>query len=145
MTLRHGRHFRAFLVMVLGLVVIAGCSGTGTEGSTTEPTNTSATAATGDTEPTATTEGEMEPVTISYLASQNWVLDSETALAEQFEAETGIHVDFQIIPADQYFSVLQTKLEAGGEGIDIFGGQSGKTDIALQLGVKDNAVPLSDE
>jgi raffinose/stachyose/melibiose transport system substrate-binding protein len=132
--------------MVLGLVVIAGCGDGGTEGSTTEATDTTeATASTEDTEPTATTEGEMEAVTITYLASQNWVLDSETALAEQFEAETGIHVDFQIIPSDQYFSVLQTKLEAGGEGIDIFGGQSGKTDIALQLGVEDNAVPLTDE
>ena len=84
-------------------------------------------------------------MTITYLASQNWVLDSERELAEKFEAETGIHVDYQIIPADQYFSVLQTKLEAGGEGIDIFGGQSGKTDIQLQLGVEENAVPVTDE
>jgi raffinose/stachyose/melibiose transport system substrate-binding protein len=91
------------------------------------------------------TKETMEPVTITYLASQNWVLDTEMELAEQFEAETGIHVDFQIIPADQYFNVLQTKLEAGGEGIDIFGGQSGKTDIELQLNVKENAVPLTDE
>ena len=34
-------------------------------------------------------------------------------LAEQFEAETGIAVDYQIIPADQYFNVLKTKLNAG--------------------------------
>jgi raffinose/stachyose/melibiose transport system substrate-binding protein len=87
----------------------------------------------------------MAPATIAYLASQNWVLDTERELAERFEAETGIHVDFQIIPSDQYFSVLQTKLEAGGEGIDIFGGQSGKTDIELQLNVEQNAVPLTDE
>ena len=65
----------------------------------------------------------------------------EDSWPEQFEAETGIHVDYQIIPADQYFSVLQTKLEAGGEGIDIFGGQSGKSDIELQLDVEKNAVP----
>jgi len=92
-----------------------------------------------------TTATDVEPVTITYLASQNWVLESERELAAQFEAETGIHVDYQIIPADQYFSVLQTKLESGGEGIDIFGGQSGKTDIQLQLGVEENAVPLTDE
>jgi len=90
-------------------------------------------------------EPDMEPVTITYLASQNWVLDSEQELAEMFEAETGITVDYQIIPADQYFTVLQTKLEAGGDGIDIFGGQSGKTDIQLQLGVEENAVPLTDQ
>jgi raffinose/stachyose/melibiose transport system substrate-binding protein len=91
------------------------------------------------------TATDVEPVTITYLASQNWVLDSERELAAQFEAETGIHVDYQIIPADQYFSVLQTKLESGGEGIDIFGGQSGTTDIQLQLGVEENAVALTDE
>ena len=34
--------------------------------------------------PTASTD--VEPVTITYLASQNWVLDSERELAEQFEA-----------------------------------------------------------
>ena len=76
-----------------------------------------------------TTATDVEAVTITYLASQNWVLESERELAAQFEAETGIHVDYQIVPADQYFSVLQTKLESGGEGIDIFGGQSGTTDI----------------
>jgi raffinose/stachyose/melibiose transport system substrate-binding protein len=91
------------------------------------------------------TATDVEPVTITYLASQNWVLDSERELAAQFETETGIHVDYQIIPADQYFSVLQTKLESGGEGIDIFGGQSGTTDIQLQLGVEENAVALTDE
>jgi raffinose/stachyose/melibiose transport system substrate-binding protein len=130
--------------MTLGLALIAGCGGSdASEGSTTEATEPAET--TEATAPTETTQGELEPVTISYLASQNWVLDSEQELAEQFEAETGIHVDFQIIPSDQYFSVLQTKLEAGGEGIDIFGGQSGKTDIELQLGVEENAVPLTDE
>jgi raffinose/stachyose/melibiose transport system substrate-binding protein len=130
--------------MTLGLALIAGCGGSdASEGSTTEATEPTET--TEATAPTETTQVELEPVTISYLASQNWVLDSEQELAEQFEAETGIHVDFQIIPSDQYFSVLQTKLEAGGEGIDIFGGQSGKTDIELQLGVEENAVPLTDE
>jgi raffinose/stachyose/melibiose transport system substrate-binding protein len=44
-------------------------------------------------------------------------------LAKKFEAETGVYVDFQIIPSDQYFNVLQTKLETGGEGVDVFGGQ----------------------
>jgi len=83
--------------------------------------------------------------TLTYIASQNWVLDSEIELAKKFEAETGVHVDFQIIPSDQYFNVLETKLEAGGEGIDIFGGQSGKTDIKLQLNVEKNAVPLTNE
>ena len=89
MMLRNGRHIRAFLIMTLGLALIAGCGGSdASEGSTTEATEPAET--TEATAPTETTQGELEPVTISYLASQNWVLDSEQELAEQFEAETGI-------------------------------------------------------
>lgn len=108
-----------------------------------QPTAVPTTEATEATE-VATTEPS-EPITLTYIASQDWIKDSEMQLAEMFEAETGIHIDFQIIPSDQYFNVLQTKLDAGGEGIDIFGGQSGKTDISLQLNVVENAVPLTDE
>lgn len=141
---RQGRRLRAFTILVLGLALVAAACGDGGSGATTTEA-TESTETTEASEATSTTQGEMEPVTITYLASQNWVLDSERELAEQFEAETGIHIDFQIIPSDQYFSVLQTKLQAGGEGVDIFGGQSGKTDIQLQLGVEENAVPLTDE
>lgn len=143
MMIRFGIRWRTAVALVLGLMLMAACSPGADEPAVTTTAGDSGAATT--SQPSATTEAEMEPVTITYLASQNWVLDSERALAEQFEAETGIHVDYQIIPADQYFSVLQTKLEAGGEGIDIFGGQSGKTDIQLQLGVEENAVPLTDE
>jgi raffinose/stachyose/melibiose transport system substrate-binding protein len=144
MMYRRGRRLRVFTILVLGLALVAAACGDGGSGGTTTE-GTEAAETTEASEQTSTTQGEVEPVTITYLASQNWVLDSERELAEQFEAETGIHVDFQIIPSDQYFSVLQTKLEAGGEGVDIFGGQSGKTDIQLQLGVEENAVPLTDE
>jgi raffinose/stachyose/melibiose transport system substrate-binding protein len=65
-------------------------------------------------------------------------------LGEQFEAQTGIHVDYQIIPADQYFTVLKTRLNSG-EGPDIFGGQSGVSDLVLQYDVETNAVDLSNE
>ncbi|MDW7754543.1 MAG: extracellular solute-binding protein [Brevefilum sp.] len=85
-----------------------------------------------------------EPITLTFLASQDWIKDAELELAQKFEDETGIHIDYQIVPADQYFNVLTTKLNAG-EGPDIFGGQSGKSDIKLQLNVEVNAVPLTDE
>ncbi|MHC1783519.1 MAG: ABC transporter substrate-binding protein [Anaerolineaceae bacterium] len=83
--------------------------------------------------------------TLTYIASQDWIKDPELELAKKFEEETGVKVEYQIIPSDQYFNVLETKLEAGGEGIDIFGGQSGKSDIKLQLNVEKNAVPLTDQ
>jgi len=85
-----------------------------------------------------------DKVTLTYLASQGWVLDSEQALGQKFEEQTGIHIDYQIIPADQYFNVLKTKLNSG-EGPDLFGGQSGVTDLTVQYDVEKNAVDLSDE
>lgn len=85
-----------------------------------------------------------EKVTLSYMASQGWVKDAELELAKKFEEQTGIHVDYQIIPADQYFTLLKTKLNSG-EATDIFGGQSGKTDLKVQYDVEKNAVDLSGE
>lgn len=85
-----------------------------------------------------------ENVTLTYIASQGWIFDSEQALGQKFEEETGIHIDYQIIPADQYFALLKTKLNSG-EGPDIFGGQSGVTDLKVQYDVEKNAVDLSGE
>jgi raffinose/stachyose/melibiose transport system substrate-binding protein len=85
-----------------------------------------------------------QDVTITYLASQDWIKQSEMDLGAQFEEETGIHVDYQIIPSDQYFNVLQTKLNTG-EAPDIFGGQSGQTDLAINYDIENNGVDLSDE
>jgi raffinose/stachyose/melibiose transport system substrate-binding protein len=85
-----------------------------------------------------------ESVTVTYMASQGWISDAEMALGAQFEEETGIHIDYQIVPSDQYFAVLQTRLNTG-EGTDIFGGQSGVTDLIVNYNVEVNAVDLSDE
>ncbi|GBF73798.1 hypothetical protein PA598K_02119 [Paenibacillus sp. 598K] len=83
-------------------------------------------------------------ITLTYMASQGWIKDSEMELAKTFEAETGIKIDYQIVPADQYFNVLKTKLNAG-EGPDIFGGQSGYSEITMNYNVEKNAVDLSDQ
>ena len=85
-----------------------------------------------------------EPVTLTYMASQGWVPDAEIELGARFEEETGIHVDYQIVPADQYFTVLQTRLNTG-EATDIFGGQSGVTDLIINYNVEANAVDLTDQ
>ncbi|MBB6733258.1 extracellular solute-binding protein [Cohnella zeiphila] len=88
--------------------------------------------------------GGKKDVTLTYIASQGWIKDAEMQLAKKFEEETGIHIDYQIIPADQYFNVLKTKLNAG-EGPDLFGGQSGKSEISLNYNVEKNAVDLTDQ
>ena len=157
--------YRSFLIssiMAFAIIIAAGCTST-TETPTVKapaptvapteapvptvaPTEAPVPTAVPTEEVQATDAPAFEPgTTITYIASQDWIKDPEMELAKKFEAETGVHVEFQIIPSDQYFNVLQTKLEAGGEGIDIFGGQSGKTDIKLQLNVEKNAVPLTDE
>lgn len=83
-------------------------------------------------------------MTIEVLASQDWIKSSEQVLAGRFEEQTGIHLDFQIIPSAQYFDVLKTKLNSG-QGIDLFLGQAGKSDMKLQYDAADNAVDLSGE
>jgi raffinose/stachyose/melibiose transport system substrate-binding protein len=140
------RNLLITLIVILSIVA-TGCSSATEAPAVVPPTAEQATEAPAVTEEAPATQAPaFEPgTTITYIASQDWVRDTEQELAKQFEAETGVHIDFQIIPSDQYFNVLETKLEAGGEGIDIFGGQSGKTDIKLQLNVEKNAVPLTDQ
>ena len=85
-----------------------------------------------------------QDVTLTYLTSQGWASDQFLALTEKFKEETGIAIDTQIVPADQYYTVLRTKLNSG-EGPDIFGGQSGVTSLVVDLNVEKNAVDLSNE
>lgn len=88
--------------------------------------------------------GSPSKITLTVLESVGWVHPPEMDLAKQFEAKTGIHIDYQIIPAANYFQVLNTKLNSG-QGPDIFGGQSGVSDLAVQYNVTQNAVDLSNQ
>lgn len=128
------------LVMVLSL---AACASTPAEKPAENPTENP-----GENPTEKPAEGETEKpydgTTLTYMASQDWIMDAEYDLAEMFEEETGIHVDFQIVPADQYTALLQTKLNSG-ECTDLFGNQSGRFDIVSQLDITKNAVPLSGE
>ncbi len=81
--------------------------------------------------------------TITVMASQDWVEDAEQELGKKFEEETGIHVDYQIVPADQYQDLLLTRLNSG-EGPDIWGAQSGFA-LSTTYNVTENAVDLSNE
>ena len=74
-----------------------------------------------------------EKVTLSFMASQDWVQDAELDLARQFDEKTGIGVNYQIFPSSQYNNLLMTKLNTG-ECPDIFAAQSGKFDIKSQAG-----------
>ena len=80
-----------------------------------------------------------EKVTLSFMASQDWVQDAELDLARQFDEKTGIGVNYQIFPSSQYNNLLMTKLNTG-ECPDIFAAQSGKFDIKSQYCVEKNAI-----
>lgn len=69
--------------------------------------------------------GAGSDVVISIMASQDWIQDAEMELGEKFTEETGIKVDYQIVPVDQYTNLLTTKLNTG-ECTDIFMAQSGR-------------------
>ena len=88
--------------------------------------------------------GSSSKITLTVLESQGWVYPAEQDLAKKFEAQTGIHIDYQIIPSANYFQVLDTKLNSG-QGTDIFGGQSGVSDLEVQYNVTQNAVDLSNQ
>jgi raffinose/stachyose/melibiose transport system substrate-binding protein len=88
--------------------------------------------------------GALAETTITYMASNDWVMDAEMALGQKFYEETGIKVDYQIVPSDQYTNLLMTKLNAG-ECTDLFGSQGGQFDIVTQLNVEKNAMDLSAE
>ena len=81
---------------------------------------------------------------VSVMASQGWVHDAELALAKKYETQTGAHIDYQIVPSDQYPTLLTTKLNSG-QAADIFMNQSGKFDIVSQMQIQKNGVDLTDQ
>jgi len=136
-----------FVVSIIASFLLAACGAPATSApaataAVAAPTTAPATAAP-TTEP-ATAAPAKSNVTLTYMASQDWVYEAEQALGKKFEEQTGIKIDYQIVPSDQYFNVLKTKLNSG-EAPDIFGGQSGVTDLKLQYDVEKNAVDLSAE
>lgn len=52
-------------------------------------------------------------------SSANWTKDIDKQLAESFTKETGIKIDFQLSPDDQYANVLKVKF-AANEGPDVY-------------------------
>ena len=133
----------AVLSAAMVATLLAGC---GSEAASTEaaaPAADAATEETADAEEAEAPAADAAGTTITIMASQDWIEDAEQDLGANFEAETGIHVDYQILPADQYQDVLLTRLNSG-EGPDIFMAQSGFA-LKTTYMVQDNAVDLSNE
>lgn len=87
-------------------------------------------------------ETQSSKKTITLAAFQNWIVDVDRELAAKFEEETGIRVDFQLSPDDQYQTIIKSKLNTG-EGPDIFMSYSGTK--LKDFNPEQNMADLSDE
>lgn len=133
---------KKLIALLLALLMVCAAVGCASETAPETPSGDGAGTETGG-ETGSETEGEKQDITITFMASQDWIQDAELELAEKFTEETGIKVDYQIVPADQYDNLLLTKLNTG-ECTDIFGSQAGQFDIVTKLNVEKNAADLSD-
>ena len=134
----------SLLCMSLILGLLSGCAGQAAAPAAAPAADNTETAQEAPAADEAAPETSSEDVTITFMASQDWIQDAEMELGEKFTEQTGIKVDYQIVPSDQYESLLMTKINAG-ECTDIFGGQSSKFSIVTQFDVEKNAVDLSGE
>lgn len=91
-----------------------------TNGSGSEPTSKSDSGE--QTDDSKSSKGDK--ITLNFAASQNWIKDIDRELAKEFEDKTGIAIDFQLSPDDQYQTIIKSKLNTG-EGPDIFMSYSG--------------------
>lgn len=88
--MKKGKKLLALLMVAMLAVSAASCSSNETT-SSSESSGTDSSAA-------ASTDGEEKlDVTLSYMASQDWVQDAEMELGEKFAEETGIKIDYQIV------------------------------------------------
>ena len=126
----------AFVLTILMVLSIVGCSNPGS--SSGDSVSTEA-----PTEAPAVTEGDAQPYAgtiLTVLAVGDHVKDIDRTLAQQFSDETGITVEFQLYPIDQYNDVLGTRI-ATSEAPDIFYVSSGSALIPY----KDFLLDLSGE
>lgn len=143
---KEGSMKRFLLVTLAAAILMSSAACAQTTATTTQAPAADTTAAAAATTKAAETAAETkkQDITITYMVSQDWLQDAEIALGAKFTEETGIKVDYQVIPSDQYVNLLNTKINAG-ECADIFGSQGGQFDIVSQLNVAKNAVDLSGE
>ncbi len=83
-----------------------------------------------------------EDVTLAMQVSVGWTDEADEALAQKFFEETGVKIDFQIVPADQHHDLLKTKLSAG-EAPDIFWIQASPLNIYGELDPEKNCLDMS--
>lgn len=114
----------AFLAGIMVFVCLTGC-GKESSGSGTDTAENTAQEKDEGAQETAETTEKKSNVTLTVAAAQDWIKDWDRKVAEDFTAETGIKIDFQLNPNDQYVNIVKAKL-ASGEGVDIFYANTGQ-------------------
>lgn len=138
------KNFKKFTALGLAAIMIAGLAACGSPKETANTADDKQTQTPAEQTQAPADSEALTGATVTLMASQDWIQDAEMELGEKFTEETGIKIDYQIVPADQYLSLLMTKLNTG-ECTDIFCGQSGKFDIQTSFNVAKNAMDLSQE
>ena len=92
----------------------------------------------------AESSSSSQPVTLSVSASQGWIDQVDKDIAALYTAKTGVQFDWQILPANQYITVLHTKLNAGEEA-DIFLDQVSPVTLKGEVDPAKNAIDLTDQ
>ncbi len=86
---------------------------------------------------------EQEEVSITLLASKNWIKDIDRELFDEFERETGIRIQVLLTPNSGYESLVGTCLAGGNGEVDMFMFPMGT--MLSSMGIEDIALNLSQE
>ncbi len=125
------------LTTVMAVTSLAGC---GSENSSSAST-TSTSAATN-----SESAGSKKNITLTFGSHQSGLPTSGIVqkIAQDYEAETGVKIDFQIIPDAQWRDLLKVKLDSG-EAYDIMNVDADPLSIVSRINPEVNAVDLSDQ
>ena len=131
------RKIALLLTMALGVSCLAGCNA-----GTAEKSGGQSSAAAG----ASTAAGKKENVTISFGTHQSGIPSCGVLqdLADQFEEETGIKIDFQVSPDAQWRDLLKVKLDSG-EAPDIFCVDADPLSLYSRVRPDETCVDLSGE
>lgn len=105
------RKMIALLMSVLLLVGMIGCGASTEEPSEIKETEQSAPEI--SAEETPAEENDFSGTTVTMMISQANYKDAYQEIVDKIEVDTGIKVDLQVLPDDQYFDAIKVKLSTG--------------------------------
>lgn len=139
------RFISVLLVTLTILGTLAGCGNNGSKETTGNTGTTDAVTQTKD-ETTAGSDTKKENVTLTFGSHQSGLPTSGIVqeLAKEFEEQTGIKIDFQIIPDAQWRDLLKVKLDSG-EAYDIMNVDADPLSLVSRINPVQNCVELTDQ